>query len=129
MIVKQLSEPWFSLIYCGKKTIEIRLDKGHFYELKPYDKIEFFNDELGFNVRRKFCVRVISIDQFDTFESALEKHLAHALPTIKSIEFGCQILKKSLSVDNAAGKYGILAIHMQRISALMNECRASTTSC
>ncbi|UJR16116.1 hypothetical protein I4U23_003028 [Adineta vaga] len=55
MIVKQLSEPWFSLIYCGKKTIEIRLDKGYFHELKPYDKIEFFNDELGFNIRRKLC--------------------------------------------------------------------------
>jgi ASC-1-like (ASCH) protein len=37
MLVKRLSEPWFSLIYCGKKTIEIRLDKGHFHELKTHD--------------------------------------------------------------------------------------------
>ena len=108
--------------------------RSSFFDLEDiflsfYSIVEFFNDELGFSVRRKFCVRVISIDQFDTFESALEKHLAHALPTIKSIEFGCQILKKSLSVDNATDKYGILAIHVQRISALMNECRASTTSC
>ena len=38
MLVKNMSEPWFSLTYCGKKTIEIRLDKGHFHELKPHDK-------------------------------------------------------------------------------------------
>jgi ASC-1-like (ASCH) protein len=37
MLVTRLSEPWFSLIYCGKKTIEIRLDKDHFHELKPDD--------------------------------------------------------------------------------------------
>jgi ASC-1-like (ASCH) protein len=37
MLVKRLSEPWFSLIYCGKKTIEIRLDKNHFHELKIHD--------------------------------------------------------------------------------------------
>ncbi len=43
MLVKHLSEPWFSLIYCGKKTIEIRLDKGHFHGLKPHDiSKEFF---------------------------------------------------------------------------------------
>ena len=37
MLVKHLSEPWFSLIYCGKKTIEIRLDRGHFHELQNSD--------------------------------------------------------------------------------------------
>jgi len=37
MLVKQLSEPWFSLMYCGKKSIELALDKGHFHDLKPND--------------------------------------------------------------------------------------------
>jgi ASC-1-like (ASCH) protein len=45
MLVKHLSEPWFSLIYCGKKTIEIRLDKGHFHGLKPHD----ISKEFSFN--------------------------------------------------------------------------------
>ncbi|CAF1275851.1 unnamed protein product [Adineta steineri] len=88
MLVKHLSEPWFSLIYCGKKTVEVRLDKGHFCSLKPSDTIEFFNDDLGFNIRRKFCVKVISVERFDTFELALEKHLSRALPTVKTVEFG-----------------------------------------
>lgn len=42
MIVKHLSEPWFSLTYAGKKTVEIRLDKGHFHDLKPQDISELF---------------------------------------------------------------------------------------
>ncbi|CAF1548383.1 unnamed protein product [Rotaria sordida] len=129
MLVKHLSEPWFSLIYCGKKTIEIRLDKGHFHELKPQDTVEFFNDDLGFNMRRKFCARVISIEQFDTFESLLEKHLLHALPTVKSIEFGCLILKQYYSKDNEFDKYKKLAINIERISAVVNELRTSATSC
>ncbi len=91
--------------------------------------VEFFNDDFGFNIRRKFCVRVISIEQFDTFQLLLEKHLLHALPTIKSIEFGCQILKEYYSKTNEIDKYKILAINIQRVSAMMNESRASTTSC
>ena len=37
MLIKHLSEPWFSLLYAGKKSIEVRLDKGHFHELKAQD--------------------------------------------------------------------------------------------
>lgn len=83
--------------------------------------VEFYNDDLGFNIRRKFCIRVISIDTFDTFEALLEKHLSHALPTVKSIEFGCAILKKIYSKDNESERYTKLAIQIERISAVTNE--------
>ncbi|CAF2127075.1 unnamed protein product [Rotaria magnacalcarata] len=129
MLVKHLSEPWFSLIYCGKKTIEVRLDKGHFHDLKPQDTIEFFNDELGFNMRRKFCIKVISIEKFDTFELLLEKYISNALPTVKSIEFGCQILQQYYSKENELNKYKKLAINIERVSAVINEPRTSATSC
>jgi hypothetical protein len=47
MLVKHLSEPWFSLIYCGKKTTEIRLDKGHFHDLAVNDiSIQFHSNLL-----------------------------------------------------------------------------------
>ena len=87
--------------------------------------VEFFNDDLGFNIRRKYCVRVISLEQFNTFESLLEQHLSHALPTVKSIEFGCQILKQFYSEDNESEKYQKLAIQVERVSAVVNESIAS----
>lgn len=121
MLVKHLSEPWFSLIYCGKKTVEIRLDRGHFHDLKPADIIEFYNDDLGFNIRRKFCVRVSLIEKFDTFEGLLDQHLSHALPTVKSVEFGCAILKQIYSKDNESERYSKLAIQIERVSAVTNE--------
>ena len=79
--------------------------------------VEFFNDDLGFNIRRKFCVRVLSIEQFDTWKSLLDKHLSNALPTIKTIEFAEEILKKLFPefVD-----YKILAIHIKRVSTVSN---------
>ena len=85
-----------------------------------------FNDDLGFNIRRKYHVRVVSIEQFDTFELLLEKHLSHALPTVKSVEFACQILKQIYSKDNEFDKYQKLAIQIERVSAVVNE---SITSC
>lgn len=88
--------------------------------------VEFFNDDLGFNTRRKYCVRVVSIEQFNTFESLLDKHLSHALPTIKTVGFGCQILNQIYSKDNESEKYQKLAIQIERVSAVVNE---SITTC
>ncbi|CAF0966837.1 unnamed protein product [Didymodactylos carnosus] len=118
MLIKNLSEPWFSLIYAGKKTIEIRLHKGHFGELKLNDTIEFFNDDLG--LRRKFCIKVLNIEMFDTFEELLSKHLSQALPTVKTIENGVKILRKIYSQEDEL-KYKVAAIHVERISAVVNE--------
>lgn len=83
--------------------------------------VEFYNDDLGFGIRRKFCVRVISIEQFETFESLLDKHLLHALPTVKSVSFGCQILKQIYSKDNESDRYLKLAIQIERLSAVSND--------
>jgi hypothetical protein len=45
-----VSEPWFSLISLGIKTIEDRKNKGIFKELKIGEVIEWFNND--FNDRK-----------------------------------------------------------------------------
>lgn len=80
-------------------------------------------------MRRKFCVKVLSIEYFDTFEALLEKHLTNALPTIKTIQFGSQILTQYYSKESELDKYKKLAINIERVSAVLNEVRTSTTSC
>ena len=47
-ITKNISEPWFSLIKIGLKTVEGRLNKGDFASLTKGDCIKFVNNELGF---------------------------------------------------------------------------------
>jgi len=59
----------------------------------------------------------------------LEKHLSNALPTIKSIDFACQLLKQYYSKDNDFDKYKKLAIHIERVSTLVNISRSSSTAC
>ena len=76
---------------------------------------------MGFDIRRKYCVRVLSIEKFNTFEELLDKHLSHGLPTVKSIELGCLILKKIYSKDNEYEKYQKLAIQIERVSAVSND--------
>ena len=68
---------------------------------------------------------MISIEQFETFESLLDKHLPHALPTVKTVPFGCEILKQIYSKDNESERYLKLAIQIERVSAVSNESIAS----
>lgn len=103
-----------------------------FYKFKLIEiflLVEFFNDDLGFNIRRKFCVRVISVETFETFESLLAAHLVQALPTVKTIEFGCQILNQYYSKDNETNNVKKLAIRIERISAVTNVPINSGSSC
>ena len=87
----------------------------------PVCLVEFYNDDLGFNLRRKFCVRVLNVQRYPTFEALLEEHLSRGLPTVKSIDTGCQILKHIYSKDNEHEKHTKLAIQIERVSAVTNE--------
>lgn len=92
-IHKHLSEPWFSLIKVGIKKCEGRLNKGDFEEMNPGDFIVFENNDLGFP--RSFRVKIISIQNYDTFESYLENEtLENCLPGIESMEEGISIYYK-----------------------------------
>ena len=43
--IENLSEPWFTLIQLGLKTVEGRKNKGKFKEMKVGDIIEWKNDD------------------------------------------------------------------------------------
>lgn len=56
---KNVSEPWFSLIYCKKKKVEGRLNKGDFALMKKGDKIIFENSD--FNIKRNCTVEILRV--------------------------------------------------------------------
>lgn len=87
---KNLSEPWFSLIHCGIKKVEGRLNKGDFANMNIGDFIVFKNNELGFE--RKFKIKIKHISYYDNFEIYLEKEtLDRCLPTVYNIEDGLKV--------------------------------------
>ena len=105
---KTVSEPWFSLIKLGIKTVEGRLAKGEFAQMKVDDIIEFSNDSFGFD--RKFQVKITKINKFKTFESYLRgKKLSKCLPGIDNLTDGVRIYRQFYSEEDEK-KFGILAI-------------------
>ena len=63
--IKNLSEPWFSLIKIGKKKVEGRLNKGDFSLMKIGDIIQWDNDSLGF--KRSFITKIKKINHYNNF--------------------------------------------------------------
>lgn len=76
---KHLSQPWFDLIFDGKKTHEGRLNEGFWKTLQIGDKFIFWNND---HTHQEFMVEVIERSEFSTFESAINKiGLLNVLPT------------------------------------------------
>ncbi len=114
MISKNVSEPWFSLIKLNLKTIEGRLNKGDFKDLRLNDIILWTNDDLGFH--REFKTRVISKTQYDTFENyLLNEGLHQCLPGIENIEDGLKVYFKYYTKQQEK-EFGILALELQKIN-------------
>ena len=108
---KTLSEPWFSLIKLGLKTVEGRLDKGDFSKIKNGDIIEFTNND--FEPLRKFTVKIISIEKYKTFEKYIKSEgLSLCLPGIDTIKQGVNVYYKYFTKEDET-KYGIVAIRFK----------------
>jgi ASC-1-like (ASCH) protein len=104
---KKLSEPWFSLIHCGVKKVEGRLNKGDFNKMNIGDIIIFTNNELGFP--RKFKITIKYISYYANFQLYLEEEtLQLCLPTIYNIEDGLKVYYKYFKKSDEI-EYGIKA--------------------
>ena len=104
---KNLSEPWFSLVKLNIKSVEGRLNKGDFANMKVGDCILFTNNELGFE--RKFTTEIKKINCFDNFEEYLENEtLERCLPGIDNMEDGLNVYYKYYSKEDEM-KYKIKA--------------------
>lgn len=105
---KNLSEPWFSFIRLGLKTVEGRLRKGDFGDMKEGDIICFENLEEGYE--RSFEVTIVGIEKYETFRQYLEvEGMKNCLPGIETIEDGVKIYHKYYSEEEER-KYQIIAI-------------------
>ena len=112
---KNVSEPWFSLIQLGLKTVEGRLDKGDFHNMKPGDIVEWTNDDF---LHRRVFTRITRKNNYKTFAEYLTAEgLDHCLPGMEKygMPHGLAVYYKYFTkADESA--YGITAIHLEVIA-------------
>lgn len=109
---EHLSEPWFTLISLGLKTIEGRLNKSRFKEMQIGDIVEWHNEDFK---ERKVLTRITGKAEYVTFEEYLEKEgLDKCLPGMPTIEHGLSVYFKYFTKENEE-MYGVVAIRMELV--------------
>jgi len=109
---EHLSEPWFTLISLGLKTVEGRKNKGKFKEMKVGDIVEWVNNDFK---ERRILTRIIGKAEYKTFEEYLETEgLDKCLPGMPSIEHGLSVYFKYFTKEQEA-EFGVVAIRIELI--------------
>lgn len=106
MIQLNIQEPYKSLILSGEKTVEGRLNKGKFTDLKIWDILEL--DDTWKKLE------VINLTLYPSFKAMLENEgLRDVLPWIANIEEGIAIYHQFYTPAQEA-EFGVVAIHIKR---------------
>ena len=112
-IKKHLSEPWFTLVMLGLKTVEGRLNKGSFKELDVGNIITFYNDDA---IYREFNVKVTKINIHNNFEIYLRKEtLNKSLPGFTRIKDGVEVYYKYFTKEDEE-KYRVKAFTLELVN-------------
>jgi ASC-1-like (ASCH) protein len=110
--VEHVSEPWFTLISLGLKTVEGRKNKGRFKEMKVNDIVRWVNNDFG---ERSVLTRISSKAEYSTFEEyLLTEGLDKTLPGVKTLDFGLGIYFKYFTKEDEQ-TYGVVAIKLELI--------------
>lgn len=109
---EHLSEPWFTLISMGLKTVEGRKNKGKYKEMKVGDVIEWVNDNFK---PRSIMTRVVDKNVYSTFKEYLETEgLENCLPGMPDITYGLSVYYKYFTPEDEA-TYGVVAIKLELV--------------
>ena len=117
MYEKHLSEPWYTLIEKGIKTVEGRPNKGDFKNMKIGDIITFFNINKETKIRKEFKVKIINKKIYKSFYSMIDNEGIDKIlpdPNIKSVKDGVNVYRQWYS-NEIEKKYGVVAIHIKLI--------------
>lgn len=105
---KGVSEPWFSLIKLGIKTVEGRLNTGDHAKMQPGDTVTFTNDQLGFSrSTTKTVAKKTAYETFDDYPRA--EQLGRCLP---GVEQGVQVYRQYYAAADEQA-HGVVALHLR----------------
>lgn len=110
--IENVSEPWFSLISLGLKTVEGRKNKGRFKEMNVNDVIEWTNNDFK---PRSVLTKITKKKEYNTFKEYLETEgLNKCLPGIPNIEHGLSVYFKYFTKEDEE-QFGVVAIGLELI--------------
>ncbi len=108
--IENVSEPWFSLISLGLKSVEGRKNKGRFKEMKVGDIVEWTNNDFG---PRSTLTKIVGKVEYSTFKEYLETEgLKNCLPTIPDLDMGLSVYYKYYTKEDEK-EYGVVAIRLE----------------
>ena len=111
--VENLSEPWFTLISLGLKTVEGRKNKGRFKEMKVGDIVQWTNNDFA---PRNVLTEVIGKSEYNTFEEYLDvEGLDKCLPGIKDLDTGLSVYYKYFTKEDEK-EFGVIAIRIKLLN-------------
>jgi ASC-1-like (ASCH) protein len=112
--IKNVSEPWFSLIKCQLKRVEGRLLKGDFVKMNKGDYVTWTNHDLGFH---RSCKTIItSIHHYNNFQDYLNSEgLNKCLPGVDDLKQGLSIYYTYFSKQQEQN-LGVVAIRLKKIN-------------
>jgi len=104
-------ESYFDFIKNEIKTIEGRIKKGLYRELKVGDEIQIFNIEELESVR----ALVKDIRNYDSFEELLNnEEIKKVLPNVDSVDEGVVVYREFYTEDQEK-EFGVIAIEVELI--------------
>lgn len=108
--IENVSEPWFTLISLGLKSVEGRKNKGKFKEMKVGDTILWTNNDFS---PRNVLTKIVSKAEYLTFKEYLENEgLNKCLPGITDINTGLSVYYKYYTKDDEK-EFGVVAIRLE----------------
>ena len=115
-----VSDPWFSLIQAGTKSVEGRLAKSRFAEIQPGEIIRWTNEEQktksGKPQLREVMTKVSAVVYYPDFEKYLStERLKNCLPGVRTIKDGIAVYHKFYPKEERQ-KYKVMAIRLDLIS-------------
>jgi ASC-1-like (ASCH) protein len=109
---ENVSEPWYTLISLGLKTVEGRKNKGRFKEMKVGDIVKWINNDF---MPRSVLTRITDKVEYSTFREYLETEgLDNCLPGIPSLEHGLSVYFKYFTKEDEA-EFGVIAIKLELV--------------
>ena len=110
--IENVSEPWFTLISLGLKTVEGRKNKGKFKEMQVGEIIEWRNDDFN---PRSVLTKIIKKQEYNTFREYLETEgLNKCLPGITNLDNGLSVYFKYYTKEDEK-EFGVIAIVLELI--------------
>lgn len=109
---EHVSEPWFTLISLGLKTVEGRKNKGRFKDMNVGETIEWVNNDF---MERRVLTEITEKVYYSTFREYLEAEgLDKCLPGMKTIEHGLSVYFKYFTEEDEK-KHGVIAIRLELV--------------